>query len=173
MATSSQPPLGSTLHLGAELLKLREGLDKVAIVFYPGGGQAVLGILGGNVELCSSSLAPVHALIKDGRLKGLAILGDRRWHDLPDVPTAEEAGYKDFNFETCTALMAPVNTPPRILRSVERATLDALAKAELREKIVSSGFLVQAKTGEEHMARLVREVPVYRDIIKRAGIKAM
>jgi tripartite-type tricarboxylate transporter receptor subunit TctC len=167
------PPLGSTLHLGAELLKLREGLDKVAIVFYPGGGQAVLGILGGNVELCSSSLAPVHALIKDGRLKGLAILGDRRWHDLPDVPTAEEAGYKDFNFETCTALMAPVNTPPRILRSVERATLDALAKAELREKIVSSGFLVQAKTGEEHMARLVREVPVYRDIIKRAGIKAM
>ena len=48
-----------------------------------------------------------------------------------------------------------------------------LANPELREKIVSSGFLVQAKTGEEHMARLVREVPMFRDIIKRAGIKAM
>ena len=69
--------------------------------------------------------------------------------------------------------MAPASTPLQILKSVEKATLDALANPELREKIVSSGFLVQAKTGEEHMARLVREVPMFRDIIKRAGIKAM
>lgn len=166
------PPIGSTLHLGAELLKYREGLKDVAVVIYPGGGQAVLGILAGNVQLCSSSLAPVHAHIREGKLKGLAITGDRRWHDLPEVPTAAEAGYRDINFETCMALMAPLKTPPEILKSLEKAALDALARPELRDRIVNAGFVVQANTGEAHMARLAREVPMYRDIIQRAGIKA-
>lgn len=166
------PPIGSTLHLGAELLKYREGLGKVAVIVHSGGGQAVLSLLAGNFQLGSSSLGPVHGHLKAGTLKGLAILGEERWHDLPDVPTIEEAGYKDFNFETCMALMAPRNTPPEILKNLETAVLAALAKPDLRNRIIGAGFLIRAKTGAEHMARLKREIPMFKEIIDRAGIKA-
>ncbi|MBN8920251.1 MAG: tripartite tricarboxylate transporter substrate binding protein [Rhizobiales bacterium] len=165
------PPIGSTLHLGAELLKLRENLGKVAVVVYNGGGQAVLGVLAGNVELCSSSLAPVLSHIQEGKLKGLAILGEERWPDLPDVPTAREAGLADFNFETCTALMAPVGLPEEIRRAAEKAAIDALNQADLRARVMKAGFSVRARTGAEHMARLQREVPMFREIVRSAGIK--
>lgn len=166
------PPIGSTLHLGAELLKAREGFDKVAVVVFNGGGAAIQGTLSNSVQLCSSSLAPAHPHIKAGTLTGLAILGGERWPDLPDVPTAAEAGYEDFNFETYTALMAPAKTPPEIVTAVEQAAIKALQKPALRDKMRQAGFVVQAKTAQEHAARIAREVPMFRDIIKTAGIKA-
>jgi tripartite-type tricarboxylate transporter receptor subunit TctC len=165
------PPIGTTLHLGAELLKLRENLGKVAVVVFNGGGAAIQGILSNSVQLCSSSLAPAHPHIKSGTLTGLAILGDQRWPDLPDVPTAAEAGYKDFNFETYTSLMAPAKTPPEVVHAIEQAAIKGLQKPELREKIQKAGFIVQGKTAAEHAARIRREVPVFHDIIKTAGIK--
>jgi tripartite-type tricarboxylate transporter receptor subunit TctC len=166
------PPIGSTLHLGAELFKHREGLSKVAIVVHSGGGQAIQGILSNTVQLCSSSLAPAMPHIQSGTLKALAVLGDKRLPDLPDVPTAEELGYKDFSFDTYTALMAPAKTPPEIVHRLEQAAIAGLAKPGLREKFIKAGFQVQAKTAEEHAARIRREVPKFHDIIKTAGIKA-
>ena len=166
------PPIGSTLHLGAELFKHREKLDKVAIVVHSGGGQAIQAILSGTVQLCSSSLAPAMPHIQSGTLKALAVLGEQRLRDLPDVPTAAELGYKDFTFDTYTALMAPAKTPPDVVSRLEKAALAALQKPELREKFEKAGFAVQAKTAEQHAARIAREVPVFRDIIKVAGIKA-
>ena len=165
------PPVGTTLHLGAELLKFREKLDKVAVIPHTGGGQAVVGLLNKNVELISSSLAPSHAQLKAGTLKGLMVQGDKRWHDLPDIPTAKEAGYENFNFETFTALMAPAKTPPEVLKAVEKAAIDALAKPDLREKMTNAGFFVQGRTGAEHAERIKREVPMFREIIQRANIK--
>lgn len=165
------PTVGSTLHLGAELLKHRYGLEKVALVIYPGGGQAIQAVLADTVQLCSTSLAPAHAHIQSGALRGLAILGEQRWHDLPDVPTAEEAGLKDFNFETFTALMAPPKTPPEIIKAIEKATVDVLQNPALREKFTKAGFLVTARGTAEFAARIQREVPRFREIIKTANIK--
>jgi len=166
------PPIGSTLHLGAELLKFREGLDRVAVIVHSGGGQAVLGLLAGNFQLGSSSLGPVHGHLKAGTLKGLAILGEERWHDLPDIPTAAEAGYEDFNFETCMALMAPHKTPPEVLKMLEAAALGALKRPDFRDRIIAAGFHIRARTGAEHAARLRREIPMFKEIIERANIKA-
>ncbi len=167
----ASPPLGSTLHLGAELIKLREGLKDVAIVFHSGGGQAIQALLSGVVQLGSSSLAPAHEHIKAGTLKALAILGEERWSDLPDVPTAKEAGYPDFNFETRTGLLAPPKTPPEIIARLEKAALDALNKPELREKYQRAGFAVRAKSRPEFTIRLAAEVAHFRAIIEQAGIK--
>lgn len=166
------PPIGSTLHLGAELFKHREKLDKIAIVVHAGGGQNVQAALSGTVQLCSSSLAPAMPHIEAGTLKAIAVLGEKRLANLPNVPTAEEVGYKDFNFDTYTALMAPAKTPPEIIASLEKAAIAALAKPALRERFEKAGFQVQAKTAQQHAARIVREVPIFRDIIKTAGIKA-
>lgn len=166
------PPVGSTLHLGAELFKFREKLDKIAVAPHAGGGQAIQAILSSTVQLCSSSLAPAMPHIQSGTLRALAVLGDKRLTDLPDTPTAEEVGYKGFNFDTYTALMAPANTPADIISRLEKAAIAGLAKPDLREKFKQAGFEVEAKTAAQHAARIAREVPAFREIIKTAGIKA-
>ena len=169
----SVPPIGTTPQLQAEMLKLREGLQGMASVVFPGGGDTVNALLSGTVQLASVVLAPAHPHIKAGTIKGLAVTGATRWHDLPEIPTMLESGYPDFVFETYTALMAPAKTPPDAVSKLEQMALDILRRPEMREKLTQSGFEVTAKSGKEHAARIAREVPMYRDIIVHAGIKKL
>jgi tripartite-type tricarboxylate transporter receptor subunit TctC len=169
----STPPIGTTPQLQAEVLKLREGLQKMATVVFAGGGDALKALISGTVQLSSGVLAPAHPHIKAGTIKGLAVTGTTRWHDLPEIPTMLEAGYKDFVFETYTALMAPSRTPPEIVSRLEKVALDILRRPEMRERLTKSGFEVTAKDGKGHMARVAKEVPMFREIIVEAGIKKL
>jgi tripartite-type tricarboxylate transporter receptor subunit TctC len=169
----STPPIGTTPHLQAEVLKLREGLQGMATVVFAGGGDALKALLSGTVQLSSGVLAPAHPHIKAGTIKGLAVTGRKRWHDLPDIPTMLEAGYPDFVFETYTALMAPAKTPPEVVARLEQVALGVLRRPDMRAKLTESGFEVTATAGKEHMARIAREVPMFADIISRAGIKKL
>jgi tripartite-type tricarboxylate transporter receptor subunit TctC len=169
----STPPIGTTPHLQAEVLKLREGLQGMATVVFAGGGDALKALLSGTVQLSSGVLAPAHPHIKAGTIKGLAVTGRTRWHDLPDIPTMLEAGYPDFVFETNTALMAPAKTPPEVVARLEQVALGVLRRPDMRAKLTESGFEVTATPGKEHMARIAREVPMFADIISRAGIKKL
>jgi tripartite-type tricarboxylate transporter receptor subunit TctC len=166
----STPPIGTTPQLQAEVFKVRAGLQRMASVTHTGGGEALNALLSKTVQLSSGVLAPAHPHIKSGAIKGLAVTGAARWHDLPDIPTMLEAGYKDFVFETYTSLMAPANISPETVAWLERECLKVLQRPELRDKLVAAGFEVQAKDGKTHMARVAREVPMYREIIAGAGI---
>jgi len=169
----STPPIGTTPHLEAELLKVRDGLQRMASVVFTGGGEALKALLSGTVQLSSGVLAPAHPHIKSGAIRALAVTGATRWHDLPDVPTMLEAGYKDFIFETYTSLMAPDRTPREIVAWLEREALKVLQRPDIRDKLVQSGFEVQAKDGKAHMARVAKEVPMFREIIAQAGIQKL
>ena len=169
----STPPIGTTPMLQAEVLKQREGLQGMATVVFAGGGDALKAVIAGTVQLSSGVLAPAHPHIKAGTVRGLAVTGRTRWHDLPEIPTMIEAGYKDFVFETYTAMVAPAKTPPEIVRQIEKLALEILNRPEMRKKLTQSGFDVQAKDGKSHMARVAKEVPMFRDIITQAGIKKL
>ncbi len=169
----STPPVGTTPQLEAEVLKAREGLAKMASIVFAGGGEALQALLSNTVQLSSGVLAPAHPQIKGGNVRGLAVTGEARWHDLPDIPTMAEAGFPDFVFETYTALLAPAKTPPEIVARLEKETLAILARPEMRERLVQGGFQVQAKDGKAHMARVVREVPMYRNIIAQVKIEKL
>jgi tripartite-type tricarboxylate transporter receptor subunit TctC len=169
----STPPIGTTPQLQAEVLKLREGLQGMATVVFAGGGDALKALIAGTVQLSSGVLAPAHPHIKAGTIRGLALTGRTRWHDLPELPTMLETGYPDFVFETYTALMAPAKTPADVLARLEKVALDILRRPEMRNKLSESGFEVTARPGTEHMARVAREVPMFRDIIAQAGIKKL
>jgi tripartite-type tricarboxylate transporter receptor subunit TctC len=169
----STPPIGTTPQIQAEVLKTREGLQRMAGVVFAGGGDAIKALLSGTVQLSSGALPPSHPHIKAGTIVGLGITGTKRWHDLPDVPTMKEAGYDDFVFETYTALLAPAKTPPEIVAQLEKLALGVLARPDIRERLTKSGFEVQAKPGKEHMARVAKEVPMYKDIILKAGMKKL
>jgi tripartite-type tricarboxylate transporter receptor subunit TctC len=165
------PPIGSMLHLGAALFKLRENLDKIAILPHSGGGQAVQAILGKNVQLCSSSLAPALPHIQAGTLRAISVLGEKRIPDLPNVPTAEEAGYQNFAFDTVVHLMATGKTPPEIIKRIEQAAITQLNTPALREKFNKAGFVVHARTAEQLAGRIAREVPMFKEIVEKANLK--
>jgi len=169
----STSPIGTTPQLQAEVLKLREGLQKMATVVFAGGGDALNALLAGTVQLSSGTLPPAHQHIKAGTLRGLAVTGTKRWHDLPEIPTMLEAGYPDFVFDTYTALLAPAKTPPEIVSRLEKECLAILRKPEMVAKLQQSGFEVMAKDGKTHMERVAREVALFRDIIKQAGIQKL
>jgi tripartite-type tricarboxylate transporter receptor subunit TctC len=167
----SIPPFGSVLHLAAELFKLRENIKRVAIMPFPGGGQAVQALLTDTVQMCSSSLAPAFSLIESGRLRAIAVLGEKRIAELPDVPTAIEQGYPDFVMDTYLSLMAPVKTPPAILETLQKAVARGGVDRDIRAKFANAGLTWEGKSGEQHMTRLRREVPLFKSIIDQAGIR--
>jgi len=164
------PPIGTTPQIQAEVLKLREHLPKLETIVYKGGGDALQALLTGTAQLSSGSLPPAHPHIKEGRLRCLAVTGDQRWPDLPDVPTMEQEGYKDFVFATDTVLLAPAKTPPEAVKWLERETLKVLSTPEMKEKLLKAGFLVRPKGGDAAWARVTREIEVYKSVIEQAGI---
>jgi tripartite-type tricarboxylate transporter receptor subunit TctC len=169
----STPPIGSSLFIQAEVLKIREKLPKLEDVVFKGGGEAIEALLNGSVQLCSSSLPPAVPHVKAGTLRCLAVAGESRWPDLPDVPTMQEAGYKDFVFATDTALLAPAKTPPEIVKWIEKETLKVLSTPETQAKLYKVGFLVRPKGGDAAWARISKENGMFKDIIDQAGIKKL
>ena len=164
------PPTGTTPQIQAEVLKIRENLPRLETVAYKGGGDAIQALLSGTVQLSAGSLPPAAQHIKAGTLRCLAVTGEGRWPDMPDVPTMAEAGYKDFVFATDTVLLAPARTPQETIQWLETETLRILGTAEMKEKLFKAGFQVRAKGAKDAWERVSREVDTFREIINQAGI---
>jgi tripartite-type tricarboxylate transporter receptor subunit TctC len=164
------PPIGTTPQIQLEVLKIRENLPQLVDVVYKGGGDAIAALLGGTAQLSSGSLPPAAPHIKAGTLRCLAVTGDERWPDLPDVPTMVEEGYKDFVFATDTFLLAPAKVPPEIVGWLEAQTLKVLGQPDMKDKLYKQGFLVRPKGAKEEWARVVKEIDMFKEIIDKAGI---
>ena len=106
-------------------------------------------------------------------MRCLAVTGEERWPDLPDVPTMVEEGFKDFVFATDTALFAPAKTPPEAVAWVERETLAVLGTPDMREKLFKAGFQVRPKGGKALFTRMDHEVKLFKDVIERANIQKL
>jgi tripartite-type tricarboxylate transporter receptor subunit TctC len=117
------------------------------------------------------ALPPAEPLIKDGKLKALAVTGAQRWFSLPDVPTMIESGFPDFISDTFNALFAPAGTPPEIVALLARESQAALRGADAREQARRAGFEIVAGTPEQLGARLAAEIPSVKELVARAGIK--
>ncbi|HYA05009.1 MAG TPA: tripartite tricarboxylate transporter substrate binding protein [Xanthobacteraceae bacterium] len=170
---ASTSPIGTTPQLQLEVLKSRENLPKLEAVVFKGGGDAIEALLAGTVQLCSGSLAPSEPHIKSGALRALALCAEERWPDLPEVPTMEQAGYKDFVFAVDAVLMAPAKTPPARARWLETETLKVLGTPEIKDKFFQAGFFVRAKGADAAWTRVTREIGMFKQIIEQAGIKKL
>jgi len=164
------PPIGTTPQIQLEVLKLAEKLPKLEDVVFKGGGDALQALLSGTCQLSSGSLPPAAQHIKAGTLRCLAVTGETRWPDMPDVPTMVESGYKDFVFATDTVLLAPAKTPPEAIKWIETETLKVLGTPEMKDKLYQAGFQVRAKGAKDAWTRVTKEIDMFRDIIDQAGI---
>ena len=164
------PGLGTNPYLAMEVLKINEKVDMVHIPNV-GGGPALQATLSGTAQILATSIAPVLPYIQTGQLKPLVILGQKRWPTLPDVPTWTEAGYKGQSFETFQSLLAPAKTPPDILKKLEATTLEILARPAVKERMFKAGFEVTARDTASFRKRIAEEVPMWKEIVAKAGIK--
>jgi tripartite-type tricarboxylate transporter receptor subunit TctC len=110
----AQPATGSTPHLAGELFKQKYGLDLVTVPFN-GAALAVNSTIGGHTPIAFTALPPAMSNIKDGKLRGLAVLAHARSPALPDVPTNLEAGVGDLESDTLTGVVAPAGTPKEVI----------------------------------------------------------
>jgi tripartite-type tricarboxylate transporter receptor subunit TctC len=166
----ASPGIGTTAHLSGELLKIVGGIQ-ITHVSFSGAGPAIQAILSGTTQVAVTALAPAHAHIESGALKVLAITGTHRWFDLPDVPTMVELGYKDFVSDTFQGFFAPVKTSPAIVELLSTRSIEILKMPVVAEQLRNNGFEVIGNGPEGMRKRIDDEVPKWRDIIAKAGIK--
>jgi tripartite-type tricarboxylate transporter receptor subunit TctC len=138
---------------------------------FSGAGPAIQAILGGVTQVACAALPPAHPYIENGSLKALAVTGEHRWFDLPDVPTMVELGYKDFVADTFQGFLAPAGTPPEIVQLLTAKTIEILKRPAIDEQLRNNGFEVIANGPAGMKKRIDDEVPKWRDVIARAGIK--
>jgi len=166
----ASPGIGTTPHLSGELFKLVGGIQ-ITHVPFSGAGPAIQAILSGTTQVAFAALPPAHPHIASGALKALAVTGTHRWFDLPEVPTMIELGYTDFISDTFQGFLAPAKTAPAIIELLSTKSIEILKRQAIVDQLRKSGFEVLANGPDGMRKRIDEEVPKWRDIVAKAGIK--
>jgi len=167
----AQPATGSTPHLAGELLKQKYGLDLVTVPFN-GAGLAINSTIGGHTPIAFTALPPAMSNIREGKLRGIAVLSARRSPSLPDVPTNVEAGVPDLESDTLTGIVAPAGTPNEIIERWHRDIVQMVALPEVKERLETLGFVPVANTPQEFGQRLKTEMEKWGKVLRDANIRA-
>jgi tripartite-type tricarboxylate transporter receptor subunit TctC len=166
----ASPGAGTTPHLSAELLKIVGGVE-ITHVPFSGAAPAIQALLAGTTQMAVSALPAALPFVQSGELKALALTGEHRWIDLPDVPTMLELGYKDFIAETAQFFFTPARTPADIVAKLATKSIEVLKKPAVIAQLRDNGYEVAAHGSEALRKYVESEVPKWRDVIAKAGIK--
>jgi len=167
----AQPATGSTPHLAGELFKQKYALDLVTVPFN-GAALAVNSTIGGHTPIAFTALPPAMSNIKEGKLRGLAVLASKRSPALPDVPTNGEAGVADLESDTLTGIVAPAGTPKEVIERWRGDIVKMVATPEVKQRLEALGFAPVANTPDEFGARIKSEIAKWGKVVRDANIKA-
>ena len=163
--------IGTTSHLSSELFGQMAGL-KLVHVPYRGTGPALNDLIASHVDLIFMELASAINLHRGGKARILAVATPKRLPALPDIPTLEEAGVKNFGSSTWNAMAAPPKTPPEIVAKLNAALNEVLAGPELRAHFATLSLSPAGGTPQQAAAFIKSETKVWGDVIKAAGVTA-
>ena len=166
----TSPGAGTTPYLAGELLKLRTGINMQHIPF-AGAGPATTAALAGQVDMYTANIGSLMGLIESGKLRPIAVTSKQRWPDLPNVPSLDELGIKNAESDTFQGIYAPAGTPQAVVGRLAKELAAILARPDVRERFVKAGLPVVAEGPDAFRARIAREVPMYKEIIDKAGLK--
>ncbi len=167
----ASPGAGTTNHLVSEFLQ-RESGAKWTTVHYKGNAPATTDLLGGQVQFNFDQLSVAQPFIQQGRTRALAVTSAKRVPQLPDVPTLQEAGFKDFEAETFTGILAPGGTPKEIVVRFSDALRRILADKAVQEKFQTLGAEARAMSPDEFQRFLAKEDARWTPVIKQSNITA-
>jgi len=167
--TFASAGVGTTQHLAGELFKAMAHLD-IRHVPYRGAAPVITDLLGGRVTMYFGAVAPLIPMVKDGKVRALAVTSEKRFAATPDLPTMIEAGYPSFVSVLSIGLMAPAGTPPAVIEKIHQSSVKAVSPSEVRNKLNAVGMEVIANSPSEFAAAIAAERPQWAKIIKDAGI---
>jgi tripartite-type tricarboxylate transporter receptor subunit TctC len=161
--------IGTLPHIEGELLKARAQID-INHVPYRGGGLALTGLLGDQVQILFSTLTQMLPNIRDGRLRGLAVTSAARSKLAPDIPTMIESGFDQFIVTSVSAIVAPPGTPIDIRRRLNEAVAIALASEEVQRSLSRMGGEARPASPEELASYLAQEQQRWSRIIETTKV---
>ncbi|MCW8086869.1 Bug family tripartite tricarboxylate transporter substrate binding protein [Sabulicella glaciei] len=162
--------VGTMTHLAAEAFLRRAGVEAVHVP-YRGSGAALTDLIGGQVVFAADSLTASMPHIAGGRLRALAVTGERREAALPDVPTLAEAGLPGPPIAVLGGLFAPRATPEDRVARLAAATDRALADPEVAARFQASQTEILREGREEFVARLREEEPAWRALVRQLDLR--
>ena len=161
---------GSGNHLAAELFKSMTG-TKIERIAFKGAGAAVNAVMGGQIDLMFPTAGSVTQIIKQGRLRALAVTSLEPSAIVPGLPTMAQAGVPGYESQSRTALFAPAKTPPAVIARIHAEVTRALNQAEVRERLFAAGLEVIASTPQEAVAVIKSEMARMGKLIDDAGLR--
>ena len=161
---------GGVQQLASELFNILAGV-RIQGIPYKGGGAAVTDLLGGQVQLSFQNTPAVVSHINAGKLKGIAITGEKRFVGLPQVPTFTQAGLPGFDVKNWFALLARSGTPKETVDKLSSDIARALRSPDIKDKLASQGLDPFISTPEQFAALMKAEMVKYANVIKAANIK--
>lgn len=170
-ATYATPGQGSSPHLATEQFGKLTGTSMVHVP-YKGAAPAVTDLLGGQVDLSFATVGSVLPHLKSGKLRALAVASRQRSSLLPDVPTFEEAGVKDFVVDTWYGLLAPAGTPADVLRVLTREATEFSRSPAVRERLAGAGLEPGGVCGDAFAQQIAREIESNTRVARELNLKA-
>ena len=169
--TFSSVGIGTATHLSAERFVTSAGIQAMHVPF-KGGAEAMFEVVAGRVDFFFGPVALVLPQIRDGKLIPLAVNVAKRSATLTDVPTLQEAGYREAEYPIWFGLFAPARTPHEIVERLNRETAKVLQSPGLREKLAGLGVEPMTMTSSEFTAYVGKQVALNASLAKNAGLKA-
>jgi tripartite-type tricarboxylate transporter receptor subunit TctC len=161
--------IGTTTHLSIERLKTAAKIDITHVPYQP--AAAITAVMGNQTQMASTSLPPAVPQIKAGKLLPIAVTSAKRSPLLPDVPTVNEMGFKDFDDYTWIAFFLPAGTPTAIVERFNADINKALDTPDVKERFAQAGLEIQRLSSAEFGTFLKAEVPKWAAVVKSSGAK--
>ena len=161
---------GTLCHLSGELFQGQTG-TKLLHVPFKGSAPAVNALLGNVVNLSFDTLTVLAPQIRDGKIKGLLVTSRERSSQLPDVPTAAEAGVSDFVVDSWFGLVAPAGTPADIVQRLNAEVVRIGAQPDVRARLEAQGLRVTTSTPEGFADTIKADYGRWGKVIKESGVE--
>jgi tripartite-type tricarboxylate transporter receptor subunit TctC len=165
----ASPGTGTTPSLSIEMLRLALGLNFVVVPF-SGGGPMVQSLLGGHTPIACSAIGNAMALIKDGKIRVLAITANKRVEFAPEIPTLDELGIKNQEAETMTGVFVPTGTPKPIVDLLQKEVSAVVTTPEVKAQLLELGVVPGGERSAEFADYVKAEVAKWRKVITEAKI---
>jgi tripartite-type tricarboxylate transporter receptor subunit TctC len=161
---------GTTVHLSGELFNVMAGV-KMVHVPYKGAAEALTGLMSGQTDLQFASVSSAIPLIQAGRLNALAVTSLKRSPSLPELPTIAEAALPGFDAVAWYGIVGPANLPANVVSTIHKATLAALAQADVKKRLFNSGVEIRTLGPEEYVKFNVAEMEKWAKVVKASGAR--
>jgi tripartite-type tricarboxylate transporter receptor subunit TctC len=168
--TYASSGVGGAGHLAGELLEQSADVDMVHVA-YKGGGPAMLGMLGGEVDSFFGTPPSVGQHVKTGKVRAIATTGAKRDPLMPDVPTVAEQGYPGYDTMNWYAYVVPAKTPQPVVNKLNQVLVKILNDPVVAKELEAKGLSPSPSSPAELAAYMKREYDIWAQVVKKAGIK--